>query len=125
MLDRVFFKASGAKHVSVPSNLKSSTPAIMVTPGEFKDYDDENWYWRSQEYARNPKTKNFVVDFGKDSAYIAFDTSAEDVKALLETPRDENRPIRWMYDHYPELLEVRKAKKSIAETSGRRTVKCR
>lgn len=71
----------------------------MADPGQFKDYDEDHVYQQSQTLAVDPKTMNFIVDFGKDSARIAFDSDAEDVKGLLDSSsRAPERPIRWMYD---------------------------
>lgn len=84
-----------------PPNTSIVKPtAIMVSPsGKFRDYDDEIVYRDSQSLALDPSVLNFIVDFGKDSAHIAFDSSPEDVKKLLiDTPRNTvERPIRWMY----------------------------
>lgn len=63
----------------------------------FENYDDESVYLQSLTRAVDPATRNFVIDFGKDYARIAFDSSAEDAKKLLDTPRDGERQIRWMY----------------------------
>lgn len=72
----------------------------MASPGEFRDYDDENVYIQSQELALDPSTRNFIVDFGKDSAQIAFNSSPEDVRRVLGERNSEERPIRWMYGYY-------------------------
>lgn len=62
----------------------------------FEDFDDEAVYHRSRERALRESSLNFVVEFGKDKARIAFDLGLEDVKELLVTRQEEETPVRWM-----------------------------
>jgi hypothetical protein len=66
--------------------------------GQFEDFDNADVYTRSKSRALKESTRNFVVEFGKDEAQIAFDMSVEDMQSLLNAPREtEPRPVRWMY----------------------------
>lgn len=66
----------------------------------FEDFDKKDTYERSLERARNEKTRNFVVEFGKLEAQIAFDLNTDQVEELLDQPTTEAErarpPVRWM-----------------------------
>lgn len=62
----------------------------------FADLDDETIYGKSQARACQAKTLNFAVEFGKEEARIAFDLSANDIQALLESSAPQGRPVRWI-----------------------------
>lgn len=68
----------------------------MDRDGQFADFDTEVVYYDSQERALSQQTQNFVVEFGKDNAHIAFDYNAEGIKALVESSAPVERPVRWM-----------------------------
>jgi hypothetical protein len=68
----------------------------MATNGMFADYDDEQVYKSSQIRALQEETHNFVVEFGKEGARVAFDLEQEHVQSLLNTPAPAERPVRWM-----------------------------
>ena len=68
----------------------------MEKDGRFADFDDEQTYNDSQSRALLERTRNFVVQFGKEEAQIAFNLDADDVQTLLETPNPVERPVRWM-----------------------------
>lgn len=68
----------------------------MEKDGQFADFDDEQTYNDSQSRALLERTRNFVVQFGKEEAQIAFDLDADDVQTLLDTPSPVERPVRWM-----------------------------
>jgi hypothetical protein len=68
----------------------------MESNGPFADFDDENVYRQSQSRALNELTLNFVIEFGKDDAHIAFDLGTGDVQKLLDSERNEKTPVRWM-----------------------------
>lgn len=63
----------------------------------FADFDDSEIYGQGLAKVLDESTRNFVVEFGKDEAKIAFNLAADDVKGLLETGLSEERPVRWMY----------------------------
>lgn len=62
----------------------------------FEDFDDQQIYEASKLRALQPNTRNFVVEFGKDDAQIAFDLLPDDVERLLKAERAVERPVRWM-----------------------------
>jgi hypothetical protein len=68
----------------------------MEKDGQFADFDDKQTYNDSQSRALLERTRNFVVQFGKEEAQIAFDLDADDVQTLLDTPSPVERPVRWM-----------------------------
>jgi hypothetical protein len=69
----------------------------MAENGSFNDFDNETVYRESQVRALDESTHNFVVEFGKSNAQIAFNLGTGDVKKLFESERDEEKPVRWMY----------------------------
>jgi hypothetical protein len=74
-----------------------SISAAMEDDKKFADFDDETIYGKSQARACLATTLNFAVEFGKEEARIAFDLSANDVQALLESSAPQGRPVRWMW----------------------------
>ena len=64
--------------------------------GFFADFDDQTIYGESQLRAQDELTRNFVIEFGKDKAHIAFDLGAGDIESLLKAVRGDNTPVRWM-----------------------------
>lgn len=68
----------------------------MEKDGSFADFDEDTVYRQSLSRAKNESTRNFVVEFGKESAHIAFNLGSADVEDLFKTSRLEERPVRWM-----------------------------
>ncbi|KAI9644656.1 hypothetical protein NHQ30_006680 [Ciborinia camelliae] len=72
----------------------------MEKDGTFADFDKQVTYEASLEIARNESTRNFVVEFGKLEARIAFDLNACQVAELLNEPSTEAErerpPVRWI-----------------------------
>lgn len=68
----------------------------MGTNIPFENYDDIGVYQRSRDRALLQETRNFVVEFGRLEAQIAFDVEVENVQNLLGTPAPAERPVRWM-----------------------------
>ena len=68
----------------------------MEKDGQFADYEDAKVYAASQTFACESATLNFVVEFGKDEAQIAFDVKEDQLDVLLSKPKNPDRPIRWM-----------------------------
>ncbi|KUJ20548.1 uncharacterized protein LY89DRAFT_579513 [Mollisia scopiformis] len=62
----------------------------------FENYDDAGVYQRSTNRGLLQETRNFVVEFGRSQAQIAFDVEAEHVQSLLDTPAPAERPVRWI-----------------------------
>lgn len=69
----------------------------MANNGYFENFDDEEVYRQSQRRALDESTRNFVVEFGKSNAYIAFDLGTGDLQKLFESERNNEKPVRWMY----------------------------
>jgi hypothetical protein len=78
----------------------------MEKGGSFADFDDETIYTWSQLHALKGSTRNFVVEFGKDSAHIAFDLGSGDVRDLCNASRQEARPVRWMQGVVPSSIKL-------------------
>jgi hypothetical protein len=68
----------------------------MEKGAQFENFDDEEIYRQAQRRALLGSTRNFVVEFGKNSANIAFDLDEEQIQELIDTPRKEEKRIRWM-----------------------------
>ncbi|APA14702.1 hypothetical protein SS1G_06708 [Sclerotinia sclerotiorum 1980 UF-70] len=72
----------------------------MEKDGIFADFDDRATYEASLDRAGHEKSRNFVVEFGKLEAQIAFDLNADEVERLLDkpsTPAERERPpVRWI-----------------------------
>lgn len=62
----------------------------------FHNYDKQEIYDECKLKAIDISTKNFVIDFGKEEAKIAFDLEEKDFDKILTESRPEQRPIRWM-----------------------------
>ncbi|KAG9245642.1 hypothetical protein BJ878DRAFT_418765 [Calycina marina] len=63
---------------------------------QFEDFDDQEVYNKSQLLALTDATRNFVIEFGKEEAHIAFNLDDGDVKALLEKVPEVEKPVRWI-----------------------------
>ena len=68
----------------------------MEKNGVFADFDHQTVYDQSQLRALDELTRNFVIEFGKEKAHIAFDLGVADVESLLKTERQDSTPVRWM-----------------------------
>ncbi|EPE36333.1 hypothetical protein GLAREA_05671 [Glarea lozoyensis ATCC 20868] len=66
----------------------------MEKDGRFVNYDDEDYYRKSQEFVKDPSTSNFVVEFGRTKAKIAFDLDVRQFGALISEERPDNRHAR-------------------------------
>jgi len=73
--------------------MSSSTTSTL---NHFVDLDDLEVYEGIATKVCNVTTKNFVVDFGKDDAKIAYDLSTQSFDEALKEERLAERPIRWM-----------------------------
>ncbi|KAI0966928.1 hypothetical protein F4678DRAFT_447735 [Xylaria arbuscula] len=69
----------------------------------FEDFDLERVFEKATPHAQDLASQNFVVEFGPERARIAFDLGDGDVQLLLESPRDENYPIRWINIWNPSI----------------------
>ncbi|EMR89007.1 hypothetical protein ACHAPC_008374 [Botrytis cinerea] len=72
----------------------------MEKNGTFADFDQQVIYEDSLDRAGDENTRNFVVEFGKLEARIAFDLNANQVKRLLDEPSTQAErdrpPVRWI-----------------------------
>lgn len=68
----------------------------MANAVPFLNYDDPAVYQLCQAEALKQSTQNFVVEFGRLDAQIAFDVKDEHIRSLLSTPAPAERPVRWM-----------------------------
>jgi hypothetical protein len=69
----------------------------MAENASFEDFDDEEVYRNSELRALDESTRNFVVEFGKAKAHIAFNLGTGDLQKLFDSERNEEKPVRWMY----------------------------
>lgn len=69
----------------------------------FRDFDNERNFDLFDRQTRNPRSSNFVVDFGDDDAYCAFDLGSHSVSRLLSVPRPANLHTRWINIWVPYL----------------------
>ncbi|KAF2461069.1 hypothetical protein BDY21DRAFT_279153 [Lineolata rhizophorae] len=93
----------------------------------FKDFDDPYHFRDLETKIKNPSSRNFVIDFGEDSAWCGFDLAAANVDELLRSTRPPLLNTRWIniwspfeqteflqalakhYDFSPRLLGVMKS----------------
>ncbi|RFU36044.1 hypothetical protein B7463_g357, partial [Scytalidium lignicola] len=68
----------------------------MDKEGLFRNYDDDLVYQESKARALKSTTHNFVVEFGKKEAQIAFDLDRPQIEHIFEAERSPARPGRWM-----------------------------
>lgn len=68
----------------------------MEEDGQFADFDEESTFKNCLGRAVLASTRNFVVEFGEESAEIAFDFQAGGIKTLLNSSSPVERPVRWM-----------------------------
>jgi hypothetical protein len=69
----------------------------MASKIRFRNFDDVDVYRASQASALDESTRNFIVEFGKAHAHIAFNLGAEDYQEIYESKRPQTKPVRWMY----------------------------
>ncbi|KAK2777054.1 hypothetical protein FQN52_003237 [Onygenales sp. PD_12] len=68
----------------------------------FRNLDDNAQFRACMDELVEEGTRNFMVDFGKDEAYAAFDLEKEDFAALLSSPRPKSLETRWINIWAPE-----------------------
>jgi hypothetical protein len=74
----------------------STTTTTMEKGNAFANFDDEAVYNESKRHVLDPNTTNFVVEFGKEEAQIAYKVKADHISELLTAERAPGRPVRWM-----------------------------
>ena len=77
-------------------------------PAYYRDLDDEaiSTSFRNLDYShnldtfdlgvRNPASQNFIIDFGEDDAYCAFDLDSDSISRLVHSPRPQTLHTRWI-----------------------------
>ncbi|CAG8960332.1 hypothetical protein HYFRA_00012406 [Hymenoscyphus fraxineus] len=74
--------------------------------GRFENYDDPDIYAECQKKVLDIASQNFVIEFGRDEAQIAFNLEEDDFNKLLTDPRPQQRPIRWINIWGPHKQEA-------------------
>jgi hypothetical protein len=52
----------------------------------FHDIDDRTHFYNAMHRLEDPRTRNFVLDFGNEDAWCGTDLDTEDMKLLLSRP---------------------------------------
>ncbi|PGH07967.1 hypothetical protein GX51_01407 [Blastomyces parvus] len=68
----------------------------------FRNLDNAIHFAECRGCLIDEETRNFVVDFGDDEAYAAFDLEEEDFAALLSSKRPKSLETRWINIWSPE-----------------------
>lgn len=69
----------------------------------FKDFDNGRNFDVFDRQTRDPRSTNFIVDFGDDEAYCAFNLGSDSYRRLLATPRPNSLHTRWINLWVPNL----------------------
>ncbi|EQL37620.1 hypothetical protein BDFG_01194 [Blastomyces dermatitidis ATCC 26199] len=89
------------------SSVTSSRPQLWES---FRNLDNAIHFAECQGCLVDEATQNFVVDFGDDEAYAAFDLEEEDFAALLSSKRPKSLETRWINiwspERQPELVQT-------------------
>ncbi|KAI9779355.1 MAG: hypothetical protein M1839_007463 [Geoglossum umbratile] len=88
-----------------------STLKNDVLASKFADLDDNGNYAEYSKLVQAPDTRNFVVDFGNDGAWVAMDIDEGEMKGLLDLPRPTTLATRWINIFAPDR-QVKVAKVS-------------
>ncbi|KAF2706874.1 hypothetical protein K504DRAFT_384788 [Pleomassaria siparia CBS 279.74] len=62
----------------------------------FRDFDQDRNYDLFDRQTRNPNSSNFIIDFGDDDAWCAFDLGSSSISRLLNSPRPALMHTRWI-----------------------------
>ncbi|KAI1214058.1 uncharacterized protein F4807DRAFT_406495 [Annulohypoxylon truncatum] len=68
------------------------------SPIAFEDFDQDDVFRKAELHVRNEESRNFVVEFSRKHARIAFDLNDNEMKELLDQNPGDQRdyPIRWI-----------------------------
>lgn len=66
-----------------------------------KDLDEASNLRTLEHAVTNPHSRNFLVDFGDDDAWCAFDLDVDTFSRVLERPRPSSLYTRWINIWYP------------------------
>ena len=69
----------------------------------FRNFDNSRNFDLFDRQTRNPRSNNFIIDFGDDDAYCAFDLGSDSFSRLLAAPRPGNLNTRWINLWVPYL----------------------
>ncbi|KAF1814119.1 hypothetical protein P152DRAFT_412628 [Eremomyces bilateralis CBS 781.70] len=69
---------------------------------QFKDFDDSFGFRILDERLRRAQSRNFVLDFGDDAAWCAFDLNTDAVSKLLRSKRPASLHTRWINIWLPD-----------------------
>ncbi|KAL3467926.1 ADP-ribosylation factor [Aspergillus heterothallicus] len=83
---------------------------------KFHDIDDELPFRQCMEQIRSIETQNFVLDFGNDDAWCAFNLDRSEISELLRKPRPRCFGTRWIQICSPE--KQKESIKAIASYYG-------
>ncbi|KAJ5620679.1 hypothetical protein N7510_004663 [Penicillium lagena] len=81
------------------SSLSGDRPSLEA---KFHDIDDKTHFYNAMHRLEEPRTRNFVLDFGNEDAWCGADLDTEDVKRLLSRPRARCFGTRWINIWAPE-----------------------
>lgn len=68
----------------------------------FQSLDDPDLAGSLVGRTQDPSTTNFVLDFGEDGAYVAFDLNHALFEGLMDTDRPDSLNARWINLWYPQ-----------------------
>ncbi|KAG9762169.1 hypothetical protein KCU95_g19319, partial [Aureobasidium melanogenum] len=86
-----------------PKSECSTYEPLPDHPTGFRNLDLTDVLEDSVQLICTPTSRNFIVDFGDDEAWVSFDQPAETIHALLETSRPPSLHTRWINIWYPFL----------------------
>lgn len=99
MLEAPFRPASPAERL--PSYYEDLHDEEILA--SFRDFDNERNFDVFDRQTRSPLSNNFIIDFGDDDAYCAFDLGSNSISRLLSVPRPGNLHTRWINLWVPYL----------------------
>ena len=68
----------------------------------FQSLDDPDLAGSLVGRTQDASTSNFVLDFGEDGAYVAFDVNDDVFEGLMDTSRPDSLNARWINVWYPQ-----------------------
>ncbi|OCK82651.1 hypothetical protein K432DRAFT_433379 [Lepidopterella palustris CBS 459.81] len=113
-----------------PSSIATDVPAYYQDLDDdcilhcIRNFDNEQQFEQFDQEARNPKCRNFLIDFGDEEAWCAFDLESGSIARLLRSTRPPALNTRWIniwlpyeqkdalhalarhYDFSPRLLDL-------------------
>lgn len=65
------------------SSLSGDRPSLEE---KFHDIDNKTHFYNAMRRLEDPRTRNFVLDFGNEDAWYGANLDTEDIKLLLSRP---------------------------------------